>query len=64
MRSSSLGLFLNLTSAFVMRRGEEPDADPEQSKTPTMSMAVRTELLVRKEGDKIYEQVDQTMDSR
>ena len=39
----SLGLFLNpklcIRSKVRARRGEEPDVDPEQSRTPTPSMA-------------------------
>jgi len=57
----------NTRSEAQARRGEEPDVDPEQFQDPDNEyglFAGTTYEADDEEADKIYEHVDQTMDSR
>lgn len=63
----SLHLISCIRSEAQARRGEEPDVDPEQFQDPDNEyglFAGTTYEADDEEADKIYEQVDRTMDAR
>lgn len=60
-------ILTNIRSEAQARRGEEPDVDPDQFQDPDNEyglFAGTTYEADDEEADKIYEHVDQTMDSR